>query len=329
MDRAGGLGADGLPVEAGFTLIEVALALAILALLLVATGSADTVATVSAARFHGYTQASQLMRGVVMDIEAEYQEDGFPENSKYGQRCDVPRDFDDRFKCEYDLVALEFEPSEIAALVEEGVQGFMGGGGGSEVGFPGDDDDEERGRDGKKRGSRRGKKDGEAEGAEGEEGAGGASTLFPELDMSALAATPGMEGLAGLDTAGFDPGGMLALAPLFGPDGPAVMDICQINIEQMIQRFVGMSAFFPMFIEEAAKRVRKLTVRLSWTFGPKRHLELEITTFVVGLPEEEMRKQREAEEAAGAMEDLNALRSPDGGVPTGGGTRGGAPTGDK
>ena len=303
--------------RAGFTLIEVAIAMAILAMLLIAVGTADSVGVTNAARFHGYTRAAQLMRGIVLDIEAEYQEEGFPENSKYGQRCEVPRDFDDRYKCQYDLLALEFEPEEMASMVEQGVQSFLGGGaGGDAVGFPGDDRksgrDQGRGRDGKKPAGGEGESDGDG-------GAGGASTLFPELDLSSLAATPGMEGLAGITSAGFDPTQLLLLAPLFGTDGTAIMDICQINIQAMLEKFVAMSAYFPMVVEEAAHQTRKLTVRLTWEYGPRAHRELAITTFIVGIPEEEMRALREAEEGQQALEDLGMLRSPDGGVPSGSG----------
>jgi prepilin-type N-terminal cleavage/methylation domain-containing protein len=292
----------------GFSLLEVIVAIGILALCFAAIGGADSVAILHGSRYHGLTTASLLMRGIVMDIEAEYQEDGFPTNSITNRRCDVPRAFDDQFDCEYDLLALEIDPAELSGLVEQGVASFLSGG----AAGGGDDEGAEkprRARDGR-RGDDEGDEDDDDEG-------GGAAGAGNALDLSALAGNPGMGGLAGVSTAGFDPTQLMALAPLFGPEGQAIMDVCEINVDAMLQRFMGMSAFFPMIVEEAAKVTRKLTVRLTWTYGPKAERELSITTFIIGLPEEEIRKMREAENLQEIGEDLQNLMSPDGGVPTG------------
>jgi len=297
----------------GFSLLEVIVAIGILAMCFAAIGGADSVAILHGSRYHGLTTASLLMRGVVMDIEAEYQEDGFPTNSITNRDCEVPKAFDDQFECEYDLIALEIDPAELSGLVEQGVASFLGGGGGG--------DDEEEGGEKPKR-DERARGDDEDEGEEGGDDGGGATGAGAGLDLSSLAGNPGMAGLAGISTAGFDPTQMMALAPLFGPEGQAIMDVCEINVDAMLQRFMGMSAFFPMIVEEAAKVTRKLTVRLTWNYGPNSERKLEITTFIIGLPEEEVARMREAENLQEIGEDLQNLMSPDGGVPTG---RGQAP----
>lgn len=290
----------------GFTLLEVMIAIAILALALVAIGTADGSSILNGSRYHGLTTASLLIRGVVMDIEAEYQEEGFPTNSLEGRPCDVPREFDDHFECEYDLVAMELDPAELQAMVEQGVGSLMGGAAG-----PGGDE----GEDGEKPKAAP-KKD--KEGTEGEEGAEAEKDPADKeyesegFDLTGLQQTPGAAGpLGNLNLGSFDPAQLLVLAPLLGPDAQAIMDICQINLEQMLQKFMGMSAFFPMIVQQAADQTRKLTVRLTWDFGPKAQRTLEITTFIVGVSEEE----RQALEAAGNLQDLQGLTSPDGSVP--------------
>lgn len=301
----------------GFTLLEVLIAIAMLALAFVAIGSADSVAILHGSRFHGLTTAALLMRGVVMDIEAEYQEEGFPTNTLDGRRCDVPRPFSKQFKCEYNLIALEFDPGELASLVEQGVQGLMGGGGGMGGGPGAGGQRPDKGKP-KDSGKKAEKDKGEPEGSGGEGGLN-----FKPPDLSAFSQLPGMGSLGGVDASGFDPTQLLFLAPLLGPEGQALLDICQINIDTMIQKFVGMSAFFPMVVQEAANQTRKLEVTLTWDYGPKESRKLAVTTFIIGLPEEEMRKLREMENAQDAINDLTGFTSPDGGVPPGRGGGGG------
>lgn len=303
----------------GFSLLEVIIAIGILALCFAAIGGADSVAILHGSRYHGLTTASLLMRGVVMDIEAEYQEDGFPTNSLTNRDCDVPKAFDDQFECEYDLIALEIDPAELSGLVEQGVASFLGGGAGGGGGGDEGDGDDGDGDEEKPRTARDDKRAGdEAADDEDEDEGGAAGGAGNALDLSALSGNAGMGGLAGLSTTGFDPTQLMALAPLFGPEGQAIMDVCEINVDAMLQRFMGMSAFFPMIVEEAAKVTRKLTVRLTWNYGPKAERKLEITTFIIGLPEEEVQKMREAENLQEIGEDLqNLMGSPDGGVPTG------------
>lgn len=275
-------------------------AVGILAVALTAILAADSAAVLGGARMQGLSQAALLVRGVVMDIEAEYQEDGFPTNSLYGRRCDVPREFRDQFKCEYDLIAMEFDPGELQTLVEQGVQTIFGGGAGGE-----DEEDDRKGDDAPR---------------SIEETAQAAG-----VDPNALASVPGLQNVSPQLVGSMQIAAFAQFAAMLGIDVNQALALCNVNPEQMIARFMAMSAFFPMIVQEAANVTRKLTVRLTWDFGPKSQRELAVTTFIIGLPEEEIRKMEAAEDLQSAVESALPFRSPDGGVPpsSGGGGGGG------
>ena len=91
----------------GFTLLETMFALAILGLLLTAVTEVNTTAMIYGGRVYNMTTASELISAAVLDIEEEYREDGFPENTVENEDCpDFPGGFD-RFKCTYDLLGLD------------------------------------------------------------------------------------------------------------------------------------------------------------------------------------------------------------------------------
>ncbi len=264
--------------------------MAILAIAFVAIGGADSAAILHGSRYHGVTTAAMLMRGAVMDIEAEYQEEGFPSNTLINRRCELPRPFNRRFSCSFDLERLEMDPAEMQTLVEQGVESFMGHGESQ------DQPDDNR---------RREQPDDD-------------SGLGRDLDPSRLAGTPGAESLQQLDLETFDATQLMFLAPLLGPEGHVLLDLCNVNFDAMLQRFMGMATFFPIIVQQASDRTRKLTVRLSWDYGPRMEREFAVSTFIVGLPEEQMRKMREAEKLQESQEQMMQMLSPDGGVPTGG-----------
>jgi hypothetical protein len=75
--------------------------------------------------------ATQLVRGVVLDIEEkhqlEYLKDGsFPDELE-GQNCDVPEPWDDVYRCSYDLVGLDADQEVMSALAQNGLAGMLGG----------------------------------------------------------------------------------------------------------------------------------------------------------------------------------------------------------
>lgn len=117
--------------ERGFTLLEVMLALAILALALGAITYANNAATAQVARITRMTTASFLMEGVVNDIHAYYVRQGFPTNSLEDRSCELPRDFQRDFTCRFDLRAVEMTPDQVQEIAQSALQQWMGAAAGS------------------------------------------------------------------------------------------------------------------------------------------------------------------------------------------------------
>lgn len=110
----------------GFTLLEVMVALAILAVALAAISYANNAAISQIARITRMTTAAFLMEGVVNDIHAYYQRKGFPSNSLEDKGCELPKDFEGIFDCRYDLKAINLKPDEIQGMVQAGINAAMG-----------------------------------------------------------------------------------------------------------------------------------------------------------------------------------------------------------
>lgn len=102
-------------------------ALAIAAIALAAISSAHSSSVVHSSKVYRMTTAALLMRGIVLDIEEEYQIDGFPENDQEGEDCDVPRPFDRDFTCEYSLEGMEFEEGQLESLASAALGSLTGG----------------------------------------------------------------------------------------------------------------------------------------------------------------------------------------------------------
>lgn len=114
-------------VLAGFTLLEVLIALMILALALSAISYSNGVAMSQVARVTRMTTAAYLMEGVVNDIHAYYVRQGFPANDLEDRQCEVPMDFSDTFDCRYDLKQMKLEPDIVQQLISGGIEQFLGG----------------------------------------------------------------------------------------------------------------------------------------------------------------------------------------------------------
>jgi len=82
------------------------------------------------------------------------------------------------------------------------------------------------------------------------------------------------------------------------------MAMCGININALVMGLGGMMSFLPMVVQKVGERVRKLTVHLRWRVGPKEGKELVIETFIVSLPEEEVQRMKEAQQAQEAAQDM-------------------------
>lgn len=104
--------------RAGFTLLEVMVAMGILAMLMGAITSTQGTSIRAAARVRNLTTATQLLPGIILDIEEEYRLDGFPTNTIEDRDCDLPRGFEG-FECEYDLIAMDVGAENIGMMGQE------------------------------------------------------------------------------------------------------------------------------------------------------------------------------------------------------------------
>ena len=102
----------------GFTLLEVMVAMAIMAFLMAAITTSQGASLLHGSRVFNLTTATQLADTVILDIEEEYRLDGFPDNTREGQSCKLPRGFD-RYDCEYDLFALDVGSDNVMSAAEQ------------------------------------------------------------------------------------------------------------------------------------------------------------------------------------------------------------------
>ena len=110
----------------GFSLVETMVAMALLAIGLLAATSAQQSAVNNAYRVRRGQTAALLVRGIVLDIEQEYEVEGFPTNeSLEGKTCELPDGFDD-FDCHYDMEMMDLEPDQMQMLVGESMGEFCG-----------------------------------------------------------------------------------------------------------------------------------------------------------------------------------------------------------
>lgn len=104
--------------EAGFSLVEVLVALGILGFLMSGVLGSSGGTAVQAIEVLNVTSATQLMESVVLDLEEEYRLDGFPTNQLEGRDCELPRGFEN-FDCEYDLLGLEIGTDNLGSLGQD------------------------------------------------------------------------------------------------------------------------------------------------------------------------------------------------------------------
>jgi len=253
--------------EAGFSLLEMMVAIAVLAVAMTAIMSAQQAGMGAAIMIKRGEAAALIVRGIVYDIEEEYKEDGFPENSIEDRDCEVPDDFDDLFECSYDLERMDLEPDQIQALVDQSFGGLLGEGGLSSL------------------------------------ASGDTENLSTNLQ--------GLVGSAQGGSAGPDLSGLAFLLPFLGPEGEALMSLCNVNLNMLLMGFMGIQSFVPMVLQEVSNRTRQLTVRLTWNEGPFGTREFAVTTFITSLPEEQLQELKEMEDAKEVLEGGGIIPSPE------------------
>ncbi len=284
--------------ESGFTLLEVMVALAILAMGLGAITFANNTSMLQLAATNRMIEASFLLEGVVEDIQSYYESKGFPTNSLEGRECELPPDMQDDFECHYDLDAIELTPDAISALAKAGTQSLM---------------DTLQGQMG-------------MQGAPGA-GAGTTGPLSVE-NLNIPQAGQGKNQQENptqstketkksiqdqLQHANLSK--LALLAPLFGPQGPQIMALCGVNMNAIVLGLGAMMNFLPMVVQKIGERVRKLTVHLEWKEGPKEGKTLTVETFIVSLPEEEVQRLKEMQEMQEAGQEMMQQQGPTSSAP--------------
>lgn len=241
--------------EAGFSLMEMMVAIAVLAIALVAIMSAQQ-ASLNGALLVQRGQAAALgMRTIILDIEQEYQKEGFPENSVSDRTCEVPEEYEEWFECRYSLERLELEQAQMQELVDQSFGGLLNEGGLENLSkMTGDN-----------------------------------AALGTELQ--------GMLQGGGTAGGGLNVSGLSFLAPFLGPEGQALMSLCNVNISMLMMGFMGVQMFIPTVLQNVSDRTRKLTVTLSWNEGPFGNRDFAVTTFITSRPEAELQQLREQQEA--------------------------------
>ncbi len=103
-------------MKRGFSLLEVLIATAILAVIFAVMSGTIISGGFMQAKAPLYTQAALLLRGVVLDLEAEYAAEGFPEEDELGRDCDLPRDAGRDYTCSYDIEKLDIDEGELGEM---------------------------------------------------------------------------------------------------------------------------------------------------------------------------------------------------------------------
>lgn len=242
----------------GFSLMEMMVAIAVLAIALVAIMSAQQAALNGSILVQRGQAAALGMRTIVLGIEEEYRKEGFPENSITDRDCEVPEEYEEWFECTYDLERLELEAAQMQELVDQSFGGLLS--------------------------------------------QGGLENLMAGGTDSATIGTQ-LQGMlqSGGEGNGLNVGGLAFLAPFLGPEGQALMSLCNVNLSMLFMGFMGVQAFIPTVLQNVSNRTRKLTVTLTWSEGPFGTREYAITTFITSRPEEELQMLREQQEAKEVM----------------------------
>lgn len=285
--------------RAGFSLLEVMVAMALLAFALsIITAGASSSAMYSK-RVYRSTVAALLLRGTLLDVEQEYRKDGFPTNDVMGKDCELPKVYAKQFKCKYDVLGLQLDDGSIADMTANAqtllatAQETLAQSGALDKLSGGDN---------------------------------GAPKKTADLGSAAQGAAQ-----AGLDLGSLSKGGdMMALLQvilLSGDQGMNLLALCDINLS-VLQMSMGLmiGELLPRILKRASDRTRKIVVHLQWKDEEGEQRQLEIETFTTAVSEEEaqaVQAMKQQEKVEGALmpngpAGLGTLPNLPGSLPIGG-----------
>ncbi|MCA9522034.1 MAG: prepilin-type N-terminal cleavage/methylation domain-containing protein [Myxococcales bacterium] len=251
--------------RSGFTLIEVLIALAICAATMVVFSMTTQVNLHAGRVMQIRNQAAMLARGAVLDVESKIRKEGVPSNSVEGRPCDLPDDFKEKFKCEYDLMKFEMEEEQLSEMLQEVTAKLM-------TAFGGNQNDPKAPPDTSK-----------LTGANVGSIIGDGKNL---LDSSLGKLLTGEDKTLG----GIDLAQMTPLLPLIMDTTGEFQRFCNFNLQNALLNFGLVITMFPVLAKELADRTRQLRLRISWKDSDARSdskgQTLEIVTYVTFIDKE-------------------------------------------
>ena len=275
--------------RAGFTLLEILMAMAILAFALAVISASASTSAVYGKRVYRSTAAALLLRGVVLDIEEKYRKDGFPSNDIEGRDCELPKVYAKQFDCEYDLVGLNLDSAAIADMTQN-AQGLLG---------TAQEELQNSGALDKLNGPRSKPDPGEEALKDLGDAAGEAKKAG--LDLSSMTQSGDMMSL-------------IQTILMSGEQGLNLLGLCDINIS-VLQMSMGLmiAELLPRILKRATDRTRKIRIRLSWRDAEGEDRELEIESFSTAVSEDEARVVQQIIDQRNVQEAIAAQQGPQAG----------------
>ncbi len=277
--------------EQGFTLLEILIAIAILAFALAVISSSSSSSAIYSRRVYSSTAASLLLRGVVLDIEEDYRQDGFPTNDITDKECELPKPYEKRFSCSYDLIGLNLDDSAIADMTAQSQEMLAGAQESLQSSGALDKLEAARGASAQKK----------------------TDAVLDDLGDAAKSASQTGLDLGGLAQSG-DMMQLIQTILMSGEQGLNLLSLCDINIS-ILQMSMGLmvAELLPRILKRATDRTRKLRVRLSWEDDEDEDRVLQLETFITAVSEKEaqaMQQFKDQQELQQAMQGDQEAKMP-------------------
>lgn len=276
---------------AGFTLLEILVAMAILAFALAVISASASSSAIYSRRVYSSTAASLLLRGVILDIEEKYRKDGFPTNDLSDKECELPKAYAKQFKCSYDLVGLQLDDSAISEMTQQA----------QELLAEAQETLQQSGALDKLEAGRQAAQDKNPGAALDDLGDAAKSANQTGLDLSSLAKGGDMMSLIGTIL-------------MSGEAGLNLLNLCDINIS-ILQMSMGLmiAELLPRILKRATDRTRKVVIRLAWRDAEGEQRTMEIETFTTAVSEQEaqaIQQFKDAQAIEEAMKSDQEARQP-------------------